>query len=71
MENTDGKIMRCKGTVSGTRRKCGAELCEIKDGQIHLKLESGRKLIIYPKRSNAFSLICDNCGYETHWYIQH
>jgi hypothetical protein len=68
MENRQRKYMHCKGTLPGTNKKCGAELCETDGEFIYLRLESGRELVIQPLKSKGFGIICEMCGYETIWY---
>jgi hypothetical protein len=65
---TTRKYMHCKGTVPGTNKKCRAELCETDGKFIYVLQESGRELIIKPRRSSGFSFVCDKCDYETLWY---
>ena len=61
------KVKKCRGMKSGSSIKCNAELFEVDGAYILIPMPSGRKCKIKPKKYRGFSIICDECGYETVW----
>lgn len=59
------KQMRCKGQRDG--QPCKSELCETDGTNLIFHRESGKDLIIKPRKTSSFGVICDECGYETIW----
>lgn len=70
MKEKERKPMYCKGTIPQTTYKCREILCETDTEKLYIKLESGRELVIIPRKYKGFSLICENCSYETIWFQQ-
>jgi hypothetical protein len=60
------KVIRCKGNRDGGQG-CNCELCETDGTNLYMRLESGKELVVTPKKSSGFGLICDSCGYENIW----
>lgn len=57
--------MKCKGTKKN--QPCGNILCQTDGKAIFIKLASGREMTLRPRR--ALGIVCEECGYETTWYV--